>query len=156
MNTNYAGFWKRVGAYLLDVIILNIFMMIVFLIFGIVMGVKGEGIRAVETVANGGIIYLAQLILYWIYHAVMESSGKQATLGKMAVGIKVTSIDGERIGFLQASGRYFGQIISVLTLGFGYLMVAFTERKQALHDIMAGCLVLEKEAYVESDEIDSI
>ena len=69
----------------------------------------------------------------WLYYAIMESSKPQATIGKMALGTKVTTLGGERIGFGRASGRYFGKIVSGLTLGIGYLMAAFTERRQALH-----------------------
>jgi hypothetical protein len=72
----------------------------------------------------------------------MESSTKQGTLGKMALGIKVTDLNGNRIDFSKASGRYFGKIISSIILCIGYIMVAFTQKKQGLHDIMAGCLVV--------------
>jgi len=78
----------------------------------------------------------------WLYYAIMESSKPQATIGKMALGTKVTTLGGERIGFGRASGRYFGKIVSGLTLGIGYLMAAFTERRQALHDKMANTLVV--------------
>jgi uncharacterized RDD family membrane protein YckC len=72
----------------------------------------------------------------------MESSAKQATVGKMALGIIVTDLDGRRIGFGRATGRYFAKILSALTLGIGFLMAGFTERKQALHDMVASCLVI--------------
>jgi len=74
----------------------------------------------------------------------MESSELQATLGKMALGICVTDKYGNRISFGRATGRHFAKIISSLTLGIGYLAAAFTEKKQALHDIIAGCLVLKR------------
>ncbi len=74
----------------------------------------------------------------------MESSPTQATLGKMALGIKVTDLAGKRVGFGKATGRYFGKIISALILLIGFIMVAFTEKKQGLHDKMAGCLVVNK------------
>ena len=73
----------------------------------------------------------------------MESSAKQATVGKMALGIIVTDLDGRRIGFGRATGRYFAKILSALTLGIGFLMAGFTERKQALHDMVASCLVVK-------------
>ena len=74
----------------------------------------------------------------------MESSATQGTLGKMALGIIVTDLNGNRISFRQATGRYFAKSISNLLLGIGYLMVFFTKRKQGLHDIMAKCLVTNK------------
>lgn len=140
MNTNYAGFWKRFCAAFIDGIITQIFAMIIAFIFGFMIGMSGGGEE--EGAIVGGII---GFVLPWIYYAAMESSGKQATLGKMALGIKVTSIEGEKISFGKASGRYFGKIISALILLIGFVMIAFTEKKQGLHDIMAGCLVLNKE-----------
>lgn len=80
----------------------------------------------------------------WLYHTMMESSRHQATLGKMALGIKVTDLNGARISFARANGRFFGKWISSMIMNIGYLMAAFTEKKQALHDILAGCLVISK------------
>jgi hypothetical protein len=77
----------------------------------------------------------------WLYHASLESSEWQATLGKKAVGLAVTDCNGAGISFGKATGRHFGHLISALTLTMGYLMVAFTEKKQALHDIMAGTAI---------------
>ena len=74
----------------------------------------------------------------------MEYSPKQATLGKLALGIKVTTLNGERISFVRASGRYFAQVLDVLTLYVGYLFAAFTERRQALHDMVAGTFVVHR------------
>ena len=77
----------------------------------------------------------------WIYEATMESSSKQATVGKMALRLKVTDLEGRRISFARATGRHFAKIISGLILLIGYIMAGFTERKQALHDMIAGTLV---------------
>jgi uncharacterized RDD family membrane protein YckC len=74
----------------------------------------------------------------------MESSPQQATLGKMALGLKVTDLQGERLSFARATGRYFGKIVSSLILFVGFMMAGWTEKKQALHDIMAGTLVVKK------------
>jgi uncharacterized RDD family membrane protein YckC len=83
-------------------------------------------------------------MLSWIYYASLESSTWQATLGKKILGLKVTDLEGNRISFGRASGRFFGKILSGMILGIGFLMAGFTERKQALHDIVAGCLVLRQ------------
>ena len=83
-------------------------------------------------------------ILGWLYYALMESSAKQATLGKMALGIMVTDGQGRRVSFARATGRYFAKIISNIILYIGYIMIAFTVRKQGLHDIIADCLVVVK------------
>lgn len=79
--------------------------------------------------------------LPWLYHALMESSAGSATLGMRALGIRVTTLEGERISFTRASCRFFASYLSALILCIGYLMIAFTERRQALHDIIAGCVV---------------
>ena len=97
--------------------------------------------------AMGGGAVAVNILMFgagWLYFALMESSSKQATLGKMMIGVIVTDTDGNRISFGRASGRFFGKIVSWITLLIGYRMAAFTKRKQALHDIMAGCLVIRK------------
>ena len=83
-------------------------------------------------------------IMGWLYFAIMESSNKQATLGKMAMGIKVTDLNGNRISMTRASGRYYGKIISSCIMGIGYIMAGVTEKKQALHDVISDCLVVKK------------
>ena len=90
-----------------------------------------------------GFAWFAAFFLPWIYEAVMLSSEKQATLGKMVVGIRDYSLAGRRITFARASGRHFAKWISALLLGIGFLMAAFTEKKQALHDMMAETLVVK-------------
>jgi uncharacterized RDD family membrane protein YckC len=85
------------------------------------------------------------LIVSWIYFAGMESSEYQGTLGKMALGLVVTDMNGQRIGFARASGRFFSKLITGLVPFYiGYIMAGFTEKKQALHDMIASCLVLRK------------
>lgn len=99
-----------------------------------------------------GMGYILGLILHWIYFAGMESSNTQGTLGKMALGIKVTDLKGSKIDFGKATGRYFGKIISALIHLIGYIMVAFTQKKQGLHDIMAGCLVVNRDFVTATSE----
>ena len=120
----YAGFWKRVAACLIDSIILLIGNVALGFIYGM------------------DAMFIFSIIIGWLYYSVMESSARQATLGKMALGIKVTDLHGSKIDFGKASGRYFGKFISSIILCIGYIMVAFTQKKQGLHDIMAGCLVV--------------
>ena len=81
---------------------------------------------------------------FWLYFAIMESSAKQGTLGKMAVGLVVTDKRGKRLTFGRATGRYFAKWISGKILIIGYIMAAFTEKKQALHDIIAGTMVYQR------------
>jgi hypothetical protein len=88
---------------------------------------------------------LLSIIAMWLYFALMESSPRMATLGKMAVGLVVTDADGQRIGFGRASARFFGKILSGLVFAIGFLMAGFTARKQGLHDMLASTLVLNKD-----------
>jgi uncharacterized RDD family membrane protein YckC len=129
----YAGFWRRVAAAIID---------------GLILGAVTAPFTFGFDGANGysGRASSISTVVSWLYYAFMESSAKQATLGKMALGIRVTDLDGNRIGFGKATGRYFGKILSALILGIGFLMVAFTQRKQGLHDILAGTLVVSGQA----------
>ncbi|MCR9142204.1 MAG: RDD family protein [bacterium] len=99
-------------------------------------------------------LMLTPLWVGWLYFALMESSENSATLGKMALNIVVSDRFGRRITFERATGRYFAKIISGFTFGVGYLMAAFSSRKQALHDIIAGCLLLYRGPadYYEDEE----
>ncbi len=123
---NYAGFWKRFAAYLIDAVILWTVNSFLYLV-----------------VRSTAVTSLA-IIIGYLYFAGFESSERQATLGKRALGIYVTDLDGNRISFGRASLRYIGKIVSTLTIFVGYIMVAFTARKQALHDMIANTLVLSR------------
>ena len=143
---DYAGFWVRVGAYLIDMVILWIAQFAIYAVFGVSMyGATSLDPEASDAFATGaGIVaYLLTIIVAILYFAVMESSSKQATFGKMALGLVVTDQNGGQITFLRAVGRYFAKILSALVLFIGYIMVAFTERKQGLHDILASTLVVK-------------
>ncbi len=87
---------------------------------------------------------LTALVMGWLYYAGMESSKYQATFGKQIMGVFVTDERGERASFAKATGRYFSKIISSVILMIGYIMAAFTSKKQALHDIIAGTLVFKR------------
>jgi uncharacterized RDD family membrane protein YckC len=143
---NYAGFWVRFLALLIDGIILTIVGIIVGFIIGLAFG--GAGAAAGNAEAGIGaatlIAQVVSIVINWLYYALQESSDKQATLGKQALGLTVTDMNGGRITFGKATIRYFAHIISGLILLIGYIMAAFTEKKQALHDIIAGTLVLKK------------
>ena len=91
-----------------------------------------------------GIGLIFGIVIDWLYYSLMESSLNQATLGKMALGLKVTDLNGNRISFGRATGRYFGHYLSALILGIGYLMIAFSEKKQGLHDMIAETLVVKR------------
>jgi uncharacterized RDD family membrane protein YckC len=125
-NLSYAGFWLRFVALLIDGFILSVVNWTLGRIFG----------TGSESILN--------TLISWLYFSLMESSEKQATLGKLAMGIKVTDLNGERISFGRATGRFFAKIISGFILLIGYFMAGWTEKKQALHDMIASCLVVRK------------
>ena len=135
----YSGFWRRVAASLIDSVILGVVGAILGIVLGVAMVSGGtDDTEVVELTGN-----VVGIFLGWLYYALMESSSKQATIGKMVMGIKVTDLEGNQISFARASGRHFGKIISSLILAIGYLMMLWTEKKQTLHDKMAGCLVVK-------------
>ncbi|OWY18211.1 hypothetical protein B6N25_16495 [Sphingobacteriales bacterium TSM_CSS] len=82
-------------------------------------------------------------VIWWLYFALMESSDRQATIGKRMMGLKVTDLKGRKLTFGKASGRFFAKILSWMTLLIGFFMAFFTEKRQALHDLITGCLVVE-------------
>ena len=82
-------------------------------------------------------------IVQWLYYAISESSNWQASPGKLILGLKVVDTNCQKISFARASGRHFAKLLSLLCLGFGYLMPLFTERKQALHDLVANCVIVK-------------
>jgi len=129
---------------------LLVVMLIGMLAFGGFSGGLGnaEAVGAVAQVAY----YLMYFIAAPIYYAGMESSARQATLGKLAIGIKVCDLQGRRLGFAHALGRWAAAALSYITFYVGFLMAAFTEKKQALHDLIASTLVVDKWAYTEFPE----
>ena len=82
--------------------------------------------------------------IMWAYYALFEASSWQGTPGKRVFRIYVTDLDGKKITFWRASIRYFGRKISEIIFLVGYFIAGFTEKKQALHDILANCLVLRR------------
>jgi uncharacterized RDD family membrane protein YckC len=145
----YAGFWKRVAASVIDSVLLGIVGAVIGGIIGFAIGVGMElaGNPALDILVN-----LFSIVLGAVYYAWMHSSEQQASLGKMAVGIKVVRTSGERISFARGFGRHFASILSALILGIGFLMAAFTGRKQALHDMVCDTLVVDKHAFTEHPE----
>ena len=135
----YAGFWLRVGAYIIDAIILGIVGAIIGAIFGAGMAASAD---PMDPTGGGNLMLnLVSLIIGIAYFAGLESSNWQATVGKKALGLVVTDLNGQRISLLKGVGRYLAKILSALILLIGFIMVAFTERKQGLHDMLAGTLV---------------
>lgn len=153
---DYAGFWKRLAAFILDTIILSIAFKLIGTFFGI-----SAAEEAMKQQMLGGTSLLdayrgfymhtwvystLTTVITWLYFATLESSAWQATVGKLALGIRVTDNAGHRISFARGLGRYAAKLLSYIILLIGFLMIAFTARKQGLHDFIAGTLVLNGRA----------
>ena len=138
IKKSYGGFWKRVIAYLIDAFIIAF---PVTMIFGTVIPqtMMTDNIQVTSVAVS--MPQVIMLVASWVYFAGLESSVWQATIGKKMLGMKVTDTSGEQIDFIKATIRYFAKIISSFILMIGFIMVAFTEKKQGLHDFIAGTLV---------------
>ena len=152
----YAGFWLRFLAYVIDsaVMTLGIAVVLIPLLFLTGLGALLSRIRPEEDWGDAGFVLIfglfflaatVSLVVTWLYHALMECSEWQATVGKRVLGLVVADLAGQRISFARATGRHFGKVITnMVPLAIGYIMAGFTERRQALHDMLAGCLVLRR------------
>ncbi len=147
---DYASFGQRLGATLIDGLIIGFVTGIVAaFIFRSIVSNEYAFLEVDEEVLAMTIVGLTFEVLVitfvgsWLYYAIQESSSKMATLGKRVVGLVVTDLEGNRISFARASGRFFGKCLSSSILYIGYIMAAFTEKKQTLHDILSNCLVMQ-------------
>jgi len=159
-RVEYAGFWVRFLAWLIDNVVMGVGVLLILIPLIFLTGLRTvlEDFHPNEDMNDAGVFMLigfvfvlatASLVVTWLYHALMESSEWQATLGKKALGLVVTDMAGQRVSFGRATGRHFAKIVTNLVsfgIGLGYLMAAFTEKKQALHDMLAGCLVLRRDS----------
>ena len=132
----YGGFWIRFVAYLIDGFLLGAVGAVLGLVFGISM--ISSDFDSYDPTIN-----IASFAVGWLYFAMLESSERGATVGKMAMGLRVVTGDGQRLSFLNATGRYFAKILSALFFCIGFIMIGFTERKRGLHDMLANTLVIK-------------
>ena len=123
----YGGFWERFVAIIIDTVILTV----------------ATGVVAAGTFGAGVAL---GFVAPWLYEAFMMSSEWQATVGKRVMSLTVTDLEGKRITFARATGRHFAKYISVFLLGIGFIIAAFTARKQALHDMIAETLVIRRQS----------
>jgi uncharacterized RDD family membrane protein YckC len=149
MNENiqqYAGFWRRLAAYFIDSIVIIFAMNIFQGYLSTSLGTSLRNTMDYETIVLAVSITTGffSIPFSWAYFSGMESSPLQATIGKLAVGIYVTDLQGIRLTFGRATARYFAKVLSGAVLMLGYIMAGFTEKRQALHDNLAGSLVLVK------------
>jgi len=143
-EVRYAGFWRRFAAYLIDLILMSVAGFVIGFMVGVFVGSTGdaedgEGLAAANIAAS-----VISVIVNWLYWALTECSSWQATLGKKALGIIVTDYEGRRISFGRATGRYWAKLLSAVIVLIGYFMIAFTAKKQGLHDNISECLVVVK------------
>jgi uncharacterized RDD family membrane protein YckC len=157
-DSKYAGFWLRFVAYIIDYVILYVINLI---ILAPIMGMIGVGVASsamdFSSMSEGDIVGMIKTILMAVvagsivlmvvnilYYTLMEASKFQGTVGKIALGLKVTDANGGKLDFVKALLRNVGKIVSGLVLMIGYIMAGFTEKKQALHDMFVGALVVKK------------
>jgi uncharacterized RDD family membrane protein YckC len=147
----FGGFWRRFWSYLIDRFILGIaFVPVGFMVFVPMLATQSDGWTDTDLPAEaiaaflGATLTVAFLALLgsWFYYALLQSSSRQATLGQLALGLRVTDLEGRRVSFARASARHFATVLTGLTFGIGYVMVLFTTRKQTLHDLVAGTVVV--------------
>jgi uncharacterized RDD family membrane protein YckC len=145
----YAGFWRRCVASAIDGVLVGI-------VHGILMpvlnGMLDPALELDPNASAGSLLFVISIwigayfvlftVIDWLYRAGLESSSWRATLGKRVLGLAVTDLAGGRLSFGRATGRYFARFLSQITLGIGYLVQPFTAKRQALHDIVAGTLVV--------------
>ena len=141
LAARYAGFWLRLVAWVVDVACIVGLLIAALFCYGVVLGVTGSA-EQITSASTRLLINLFFLVVPWLYCTVAESSPHQATPGKRLIGLRVVSDAGVRISFGRANGRFWAKALSRLTLGIGYLVCAFTMRKQALHDSISGCCVV--------------
>jgi len=134
----YCGFWRRFGSAVVDFAVVTPFTTAIEIVLG------RRPFDPLEWDASWWGVQSLLMALSWFYSALMESSRWQGTLGQQLLDIRVADGAGRRISFARATGRHFAQLLSVFTLGFGYVMIAFTRRKQALHDIVSGCVLVRR------------
>jgi uncharacterized RDD family membrane protein YckC len=143
----YAGFWLRAVAYVADSFLLGLVFTLVVLAPLMERGAipkNNPEVLLTEVNRQFLAIQLLAVMMSWLYFASFESSSWQATPGKRLLGLVVTDVKGHRISFARASGRYFGKLLSEAIFFIGFFMAGITPHKQALHDMLASCLVLRR------------
>jgi len=150
-SQQYAGFWIRFLALIIDWVLIRV--AIAPLLF--ILGLQhlswfrrfdhhidiDDIIVMVTTVSTAMMIAFCA---HWLYEALMTSSSWQATIGKRVLNLKVADDSGNRISFGRATARFFSKILSGMICFIGFIMAAFTDRKKALHDMIAGTVVVRQ------------
>jgi len=154
----YAGLGRRFVAFIVDFIIIILFDLVAMAVLGLTRGIQNSYFYFVQRVpvdtlttegtmgALLGSILAAYgivlIVIPWLYFAGFESSRSQATPGKLLMHIVVTDMTGNKPTFARVTLRHFAKFVSALVIFIGFLMIGLTQRRQGLHDRIAGCLVL--------------
>jgi uncharacterized RDD family membrane protein YckC len=161
-TSQYGGFWIRFVAYLVDGLIVGIPMTAIIVTVVLIFGagsfaafkslpanpdpeqIQNQIMPMIAALIGAYALFIAgAIVISWLYFAMMESSERQATFGKAMLNLRVTDINGNRLSFGHASGRYFSKIVTGLVpFAIGWIMAGFTQKKQALHDFIAGTVVI--------------
>lgn len=146
-NPIYAGFWMRVSAFVLDLVLLTLTFSGIGLFYEGILRHSHAGQNGNAFFSTMGFQKLAimgQWVTIWLYFSLLESSGWQATAGKRLVGIQVTDLQGNRISFGRATGRFWAKLVSAVPFYIGFLFAGMTSHKQAVHDMLANTLVIQR------------
>ena len=141
-EVKYAGFWKRLLASVVDLGATSLIFFSLAIILPILLGPR-LGVPGGRVILVSGAV--AGLLIAWLYWALMENSAQQGTVGKVLLGIVVTDAEGNRMSFGKATVRHFGKVASALPVLAGFILAGFTAKKQGLHDLITGSLVVMKQ-----------
>ncbi len=145
-EVRYAGLSRRLAAGVVDALLIPAVYYLASFIMGFFFGAASNGVEMTGDNASltRHAAWIAGFVVWWLYGVLMERSGSQGTLGKMLLGLAVTDAGGRRISLGRALARNLAKIVAGAMLLVGYIMIAFTGKKQGLHDILAGCLVVKR------------
>jgi uncharacterized RDD family membrane protein YckC len=152
-TSRYARFWARVGAQVIDQLVIGIPFNLFTSLFvnytqpQVKTTIDATGKQTIHFTGDWGtfgLVLLSSWLITLVYTTALISSPRQATVGKMALGLIVTDEHGDRVTPARALARYLANLLNVLTIGIGYLMVIWTPRRQALHDRVAGTVVVPR------------
>jgi uncharacterized RDD family membrane protein YckC len=166
MNTTYAGFWLRFLAWILDTFILSAIQWVIIVPLFAAMGIASSfsfsdfshldktdaAVLFSALMATFGIVWFINVIVKLLYHSFLESSKYQGSFGKLALGLQVTDLNGQKLDFGKAFIRNLCKFVSNVTLSIGYIIAGLTDKKQALHDIIAATLVVKKDGAVAATQ----
>lgn len=141
-DTQFGGFWRRFAAVIIDFLA----MLMPILLVSTLLRVSIFFVTDIDLDVLNFIESIVTICMWWLYYSLFHSSSWQATLGKRALHLKVVDLDGHRISFARASGRFFAQYLSAFTFCIGYMMAGWTKRKRSLHDMIAKTYVIKAEA----------